>query len=115
MIMKWIFGNCRICYLFGFRSRLGQYFWQSRKYSCYLILLLPVDRTCGVRWDGPALPHEDECIPTGGCGDGKVSGDEECDDGNRINDDGCDINCTFTQCGNGILLEGNNIGREIWR
>ena len=28
---------------------------------------------------------------------------EECDDGNLINSDGCDSNCTVTACGNGIV------------
>jgi cysteine-rich repeat protein len=28
---------------------------------------------------------------------------EECDDGNSINGDGCDANCTVSACGNGIL------------
>jgi cysteine-rich repeat protein len=28
---------------------------------------------------------------------------EECDDGNLINGDGCDSNCTVTGCGNGIV------------
>jgi cysteine-rich repeat protein len=28
---------------------------------------------------------------------------EECDDGNLINSDGCDSNCTVTGCGNGIV------------
>jgi cysteine-rich repeat protein len=28
---------------------------------------------------------------------------EECDDGNLINGDGCDSNCTITGCGNGIV------------
>ncbi len=27
------------------------------------------------------------------CGDGVVNGDEECDDGNRNNNDGCNVNC----------------------
>jgi len=27
------------------------------------------------------------------CGDGRVEGDEECDDGNTLNDDGCNYLC----------------------
>jgi cysteine-rich repeat protein len=38
------------------------------------------------------------------CGDGKVTGDEECDDANSNNDDDCNDDCTFT-CGDGVLLE----------
>jgi hypothetical protein len=31
-----------------------------------------------------------------------VSAFEQCDDGNVVSGDGCDANCTFTTCGNGI-------------
>ena len=37
------------------------------------------------------------------CGDGVRACDEECDDGNLINGDGCDANCTLPRCGNGIV------------
>ena len=38
------------------------------------------------------------------CGDGIVNqAAEECDDGNAIDGDGCDTNCTQTRCGNGIV------------
>jgi len=30
------------------------------------------------------------------CGDGVVSGDEDCDDGNRVEGDGCDDDCTWS-------------------
>jgi TQXA domain-containing protein len=41
------------------------------------------------------------------CGDGAVNQPgEECDDGNDVDDDGCDGNCTQTSCGNGIVTEG---------
>lgn len=46
------------------------------------------------------------------CGDGEVGvgttgfGTEECDDGNRVNGDGCDSDCTITGCGNGITTPG---------
>ncbi len=36
------------------------------------------------------------------CGDGYKEGTEACDDGNTVNGDGCDNNCTVTACGNGI-------------
>ncbi len=29
------------------------------------------------------------------CGDGEVQGDEQCDDGNRVNNDGCSVACTI--------------------
>jgi len=44
---------------------------------------------------------------TASCGDHVVNqGTEQCDDGNSVNGDGCDNNCTFTACGNGIQTIG---------
>jgi TQXA domain-containing protein len=41
------------------------------------------------------------------CGDGvKNQPAEQCDDGNLVNGDGCDANCTPTSCGNGIVTAG---------
>ncbi len=37
------------------------------------------------------------------CGDGAVGPGEQCDDGNRESDDGCDVNCQNTGCGNGVV------------
>lgn len=37
------------------------------------------------------------------CGNGLVDSFEECDDGNGIDCDGCDRNCTLTRCGNGVV------------
>jgi cysteine-rich repeat protein len=39
------------------------------------------------------------------CGNGTVDAlfGEECEDGNIVDGDGCDHNCTFTACGNGIV------------
>lgn len=39
----------------------------------------------------------------GVCGDGVVSQTEACDDGNAVDGDGCDSNCTMTGCGNGVV------------
>jgi cysteine-rich repeat protein len=36
------------------------------------------------------------------CGDGTVDPGEQCDDGNLVDGDGCDSNCTPTACGNGV-------------
>jgi cysteine-rich repeat protein len=36
------------------------------------------------------------------CGNHRLDPAEQCDDGNRDDDDGCDSNCTITACGNGI-------------
>ncbi|MBI1817423.1 MAG: DUF4215 domain-containing protein [Deltaproteobacteria bacterium] len=40
------------------------------------------------------------------CGDGVLDPFEECDDGNAVNGDGCDSNCTLPGCGNGALSPG---------
>ncbi len=43
-----------------------------------------------------------ECQPR--CGDGQVNLDgEACDDGNEVEGDGCDTNCTASACNNGIV------------
>ena len=39
-----------------------------------------------------------------GCGDGLVQIDEECDDGNRENEDECTNSCQLARCGDGILF-----------
>ncbi|MFO7567813.1 MAG: DUF4215 domain-containing protein [Enhygromyxa sp.] len=41
--------------------------------------------------------------PSFACGDGVVEGDEECDDGNEVDDDGCSNACTLPACGDGII------------
>jgi cysteine-rich repeat protein len=40
------------------------------------------------------------------CGNGVVEPPELCDDGNLVDGDGCDSNCTPTGCGNGIVTAG---------
>jgi cysteine-rich repeat protein len=40
------------------------------------------------------------------CGDGFVDAGEECDDGNNIDADGCEADCTDPACANGILDPG---------
>jgi cysteine-rich repeat protein len=48
------------------------------------------------------------------CGDSQVNplqvadhpGGEICDDGNLLDNDGCDSNCTVTGCGNGVVTSG---------
>ena len=43
------------------------------------------------------------CISPGDCGDGVISGDERCDDGNTGGGDGCAANCRSLElCGNAI-------------
>jgi len=40
------------------------------------------------------------------CGDGVQCRFEQCEDGNLVDGDGCDSNCTVTTCGNGIVTAG---------
>jgi cysteine-rich repeat protein len=40
------------------------------------------------------------------CADGILAAGEECDDGNQIDGDGCDRNCTLSRCGNGRRPRG---------
>jgi cysteine-rich repeat protein len=60
--------------------------------------------------DGIVCPSGTQCSPDGArclfCGDGDRTGDEECEDRNRVDGDGCDSNCTFTACGNGVRTSG---------
>jgi cysteine-rich repeat protein len=42
------------------------------------------------------------------CGDGVLDAGEQCDDGNGIDGDGCDSNCTPTGCGNGVVSPGED-------
>src|SRR6188768_1140667 len=47
----------------------------------------------------PGSPCNPDTPVPPGCGDGKLSEDEACDDGNRNDDDGCQANCLATQPG----------------
>jgi cysteine-rich repeat protein len=57
------------------------------------------------------------------CGDGEVCGEEVCDDGNTINGDGCENDCTETipviECGDGVVGgdeecdDGNTIDDDL--
>src|SRR5262245_12716011 len=40
------------------------------------------------------------------CGNGVPEVPELCDDGNLVDGDGCDSNCTLTGCGNGVVTVG---------
>ncbi len=48
----------------------------------------------------------DAAAPEGRCGDSKISFGEKCDDGNVVDGDGCDSNCTPTGCGNAVISTG---------
>lgn len=60
----------------------------------------------------------DVAAPEGRCGDGKLAFTEKCDDGNTVDGDGCDSNCTLTGCGNEIVTsseecdDGNHLGGD---
>lgn len=62
----------------------------------------------GADWSeaSPLIRVETRSARTGAplpCGDGHVDPSESCDDGNAIDGDGCDRNCTPSACGNGIV------------
>ncbi|XXX77586.1 DNRLRE domain-containing protein [Sorangium sp. So ce134] len=66
--------------------------------------------------DPDSRPHLEICYILSDCGDGALSGEEECDDGNAADDDGCSLDCTVesgyscagapsacsTLCGDGV-------------
>lgn len=73
---------------------------------------------CG-RWEAPPgklLRNQADNVTVKGptvpcdlsCGNGIVEGGETCDDGNALDGDGCDANCTPTGCGNGIVTAGES-------
>lgn len=71
--------------------------------SATVIALGEVDLDGAARLSGPRVDVGADEIT---CGDGVMNPGEECDDGNAIDGDGCDSNCTFTACGNGIVTAG---------
>jgi cysteine-rich repeat protein len=40
------------------------------------------------------------------CGDGVVQAGEQCDDGNLVNGDGCNVTCVIELCGDGLVQAG---------
>ncbi len=62
-----------------------------------------------VLWPGPAIIARVLAAPDT-CGDMIVDAGEECDDGNAINGDGCNVFCIAEVCGDGVLQTA--IGEE---
>jgi cysteine-rich repeat protein len=63
-----------------------------------------VDLDGAARVNGPRVDcGADEAT---GCGNGTTEPPELCDDGDLVDGDGCDSNCTPTGCGNGITTAG---------
>ena len=54
--------------------------------------------------DGKSLSAPPPPAPV--CGDGHVDSGEQCDDGNQVQGDGCENDCTLPRCGNGIVDNG---------
>jgi cysteine-rich repeat protein len=69
------------------------------------------DRDCAGRCNGAATDDAGGCCVaadrdcTGACNGNAVG---ECDDGNLVDGDGCDSNCTWPRCGNGITALDEN-------
>lgn len=67
----------------------------------------PDDTACGT----DLACRSGACVPVG-CGDGVVSGTEECDDGNNVDGDGCDADCTWTCASAADCSDGNECNGE---
>lgn len=74
-----------------------------------MLLLSVVFAACTYVMPTPAPPT---------CGDGVADENETCDDGNDVDGDDCDTNCTPTGCGNGITTgaeecdDGNSVNDD---
>jgi len=66
---------------------------------------------CDVMCSGGQVCRMGSCV-TGAarCGDGAQDPGEECDDGNRIDDDGCENDCTATMCTGTVVCNYRSIG-----
>lgn len=69
----------------------------------------PAGTACTQADNDPGVCNMGQCVPEG-CGDGILDG-EECDDGNLLDNDGCDANCTFSctadiDCDDGDVCTG---------
>lgn len=75
--------------------------------SCFFEPRTTLCEASGVRCppDWFCTAEQDACTQDG-CGDGIVTGGEDCDDGNKHHGDGCSPSCTREECGNGTLEQG---------
>ncbi|HJL20015.1 MAG TPA: MopE-related protein [Sandaracinaceae bacterium LLY-WYZ-13_1] len=67
---------------------------------------------CELDGGGDGVCRGDACV-SAGCGNGVVDGGEDCDDGNEMDRDGCDVDCTFSctmegteECSDGDVCNG---------
>ncbi|MBX3155163.1 MAG: hypothetical protein KF773_04115 [Deltaproteobacteria bacterium] len=61
--------------------------------------------------DGRLCPADTRCVAggcaaVGSCGDGEINPGEQCDDGDRVDGDGCSATCTLELCRNGVVDAG---------
>ncbi len=69
------------------------------------------DRYCLAGYQCVTTGEQQQCVFSGTCGDGAKDLDEVCDDGNRVNGDGCSFNCLSDEtCGNSYV--DTNIGEQ---
>ncbi|MCP5467665.1 MAG: DUF4215 domain-containing protein [Deltaproteobacteria bacterium] len=81
--------------------------WSISFIFCFLMLIPLSSCGGGTDVDPSDTGADDPNNPF--CSDGILQQDEECDDGNLINGDGCENDCTITvseSCGNGIVDQG---------
>src|SRR5262245_40171921 len=57
---------------------------------------------------GSAFDGSSRVYIYGSCANGVLEPGEECDDGNQVDGDGCDHNCTVTRCFNGVHTAGES-------
>lgn len=66
----------------------------------------PVDSGVAMDTGAPTdSAARDTGVDTGAtsCGNGRVDASEQCDDGNRVDTDGCRNNCQLARCGDGVV------------
>lgn len=59
--------------------------------------ITPISYTTFSNYGGWSTP-----VMTSFCGDTLLEGSEECDDGNTVDDDGCNSSCMNEYCGDGV-------------